>query len=676
MEQVTIFKVGTQEAVQSVGDLRENIRKLNAELNATSKAMDGTEDSTEHLTIGTQAYKDKLKELEVNQAALRNAMNGTSASMEDVVRSAKGVGTTYNSLVSKMKEMKQEIRNVDVSTVEGRDKFKEMAESINIVNDQLKAMDADMGNYQRNVGNYKSAFDGLSEVSKNMPPFLNKAKNGIDNVDKSMKLMSTNPVFAISLILSPLIGKIVEKIKESKNATDAVKRAMDALKPVMNVLSGLFEKMGEMVGRVVDWFIELMQRSKDTMATIVAGAVGVGNAILQFMLTPIRTVVDAFKGLGSIMKDIFTGNWGKVKEDAALLGENVGDAFKKGFSFAANFKEGKQAAEQFLAGIGDGGKKAKSTGSGIGKSMADGIVTALDDEIDDMEQSVDAYIDALNKANEERRKKMDERAKEVEEQAKVQLRWNSILAEDEAARAAQAYEIQRAANEQRLALLNQFIEDAEAAEDFTRAGEARKEALALEVQMEQDAAEERLRIQSEAEKKSEEIAKKRVSIAGASLSAISGVLGQLAEAYENAEEGDEKAAKKAKVLRIGEAVINTISGALAAYTSAQSLGVPFGPIIGAINAATVTAAGIAQIAKIKSTSVGSGGSSGGGGISTPTTVSAPSTPVNLPEVRNVTTASEEERLDRMASDQKVYILNSDLEANTDYHRTQVAEATF
>ena len=60
----------------------------------------------------------------------------------------------------------------------------------------------------------------------------------------------------------------------------------------------------------------------------------------------------------------------------------------------------------------------------------------------------------------------------------------------------------------------------------------------------------------------------------------------------------------------------------------------------------------------------------------PASIAPPATSVDLPEVRNVTTASEEDRLDRMASSQKVYILNSDLEANEEYHAAQVAEATF
>ena len=159
------------------------------------------------------------------------------------------------------------------------------------------------------------------------------------------------------------------------------------------------------------------------------------------------------------------------------------------------------------------------------------------------------------------------------------------------------------------------------------------------------------------------------------MGALSKILGSVADAVEGEAEGNEKAAKRIKGLRISAAIIDTISGALAAYTSAQSLGVPMGPIMGAINAAAVTAAGIAEIAKIKSTKVGSGDSGSGASVSL-ASMAAPAVAVNLPEVRNVTTATEEDRYERMAASNKVYILNSDLEANDEYHKVQIAEATF
>jgi hypothetical protein len=143
--------------------------------------------------------------------------------------------------------------------------------------------------------------------------------------------------------------------------------------------------------------------------------------------------------------------------------------------------------------------------------------------------------------------------------------------------------------------------------------------------------------------------------------------------YESDEESAEKNADKIKALRISEATINTISGAIGAYMSAVStLPPPYGIIVGAAQAATVTAAGIAQIAQMRKTKVGSSGA-----VSTPSAVvSAPSVETNVPSVRSVTSATEEERLNQMAKDQRVYIVSSDIEAALDDNKTRVEESSF
>lgn len=158
-------------------------------------------------------------------------------------------------------------------------------------------------------------------------------------------------------------------------------------------------------------------------------------------------------------------------------------------------------------------------------------------------------------------------------------------------------------------------------------------------------------------------------------SGVSSILGSIADAMEENTEMTEEEAQKAKNLRIAAATIDMLQGAVTAYAGAQSLGVPMGPIVGAINAAAVVAAGIANIAKIKATQV-SANSSGSQTPTVPAQVDAPNVTPQVQQVRTLTSASEEDRLNRMADDHRVYILSSDLEADRDQHRVQVEETTF
>lgn len=159
---------------------------------------------------------------------------------------------------------------------------------------------------------------------------------------------------------------------------------------------------------------------------------------------------------------------------------------------------------------------------------------------------------------------------------------------------------------------------------------------------------------------------------------ISSILGSIADAYENNTELTKKEAQKAKNLRIASATIDMLQGAVTAYAGAQSLGVPMGPIVGAINAAAVVAAGLVNIAKIKATQLGGGDSSTTASVpaAAPATVSAPSVMPEVSQVRNITSATEEDRLNQMASDQRVYILDSDIQAKNEQRRVEIAETTF
>ena len=131
-ETITILKVGTDEAVKSVNDLKDNVKVLKQALG--------------DLDIGTEEYQNTLDELKVNQNALKDAMYATSASMGDLAKSATGTSESYNSLVHRMASLKEELRATDVSTEQGRTRFKELAAEVNNVNDKLKDMDALQGN--------------------------------------------------------------------------------------------------------------------------------------------------------------------------------------------------------------------------------------------------------------------------------------------------------------------------------------------------------------------------------------------------------------------------------------------------------------------------------------------------------------------------------------------------
>ena len=228
-ETITILKVGTDEAVKSVNDLKDNVKVLKQALG--------------HLDIGTEEYQNTLDELKVNQNALKDAMYATSASMDQVVESAKGAGTSYNSLVHRMAELKQELRATDVSTESGKNKFKELAAEVNNVNDKLKDMDALQGNFQRNVGDYPGLMKNFAGAMDSLDKGLKVTEGGVMGLKGGFDALAANPIITIVGVLLNIFSQLAGKIKENESATEALKRGMDALQPVFDMVAKVIENL-------------------------------------------------------------------------------------------------------------------------------------------------------------------------------------------------------------------------------------------------------------------------------------------------------------------------------------------------------------------------------------------------------------------------------------------------
>ena len=159
---------------------------------------------------------------------------------------------------------------------------------------------------------------------------------------------------------------------------------------------------------------------------------------------------------------------------------------------------------------------------------------------------------------------------------------------------------------------------------------------------------------------------------------------QKVENGEISEEEAEKEFERVKALQIAEATINTLAGAITAYTTAQSLGPIAGKIVGAINAAAVTAMGIAQIQQIKQQKYNSSGnisSPSAGGAGSVQTVDFQNVSVNPlldPEKDAAALREAERERDRaeQPKEQRVVILQSDLEDSAKQVEIRQNQSTF
>lgn len=290
--------------------------------------IDGLKGTLLGLEKGTEQYNAVATELVKEQQKLTEVMDVAKGKGEAVEGS-------YDNLSKTMSELKKQFK----ATGDEAERTN-LALKINDINNQLKDMDASVGVFSRNVGNYSQAYE---EAFKTVI-------SNLDGVDGLLGEVAGN-VNSLFPLIKQTTAAATAGLKGIKKAIAAT--GIGLLIVAVGELAAHFDAVRKAVGITDEKFQEFKSTVVGVLKTIVAGVVGVGNSILQFLITPIKTFIEVVKGAGTLIKDVFTGNFKKIKEDAVAAGNAVTNALNNGVKFKANFNKGKEFADNLIQTIQD-----------------------------------------------------------------------------------------------------------------------------------------------------------------------------------------------------------------------------------------------------------------------------------------------------------------------------------
>lgn len=774
MDNVIILRVDTGEAVQSVNDLRQNIKTLKDQLG--------------QLEIGSEQYQKTLTELTVNQNALRGAMNGTAASMQDVMKAARaetdattGLATSYNGLVNQMAALRKEQRSLNISTAEGQAEYERYAEEINRVNDRLKELDALNGNHQRNVGNYTS---GQKEVVDNFKLLRDEIKRyrsellGLDEgteeynltmqklADAQFRLRDANEtarwsandlgeqLSTVNRVGNGLLSGVTAlqgAVALAGGDAEALEQAFYKAQVAAQVLQGMQGLEG--LTKDIPIMVRQFKAATSGVRAFTAGLSGMQKALLATgigaLVAGLALVVTNWEkisqwiGISNKEAESFEGVSARIADEYSRMSDDLDYQLRLRKAQGEEISSVEEAQER-LTLLTSQQVDLDSQIARIRSAVAAGMVkekdvseelASLDEQRAELNEAqlkaqqdyniarAQAATDARKEQEEEiaRLKRMaelrgqinasslkvdvpglgdveapvadfsgltaspDAEALLTRQQAQLdalegmtdrRMRLAAIATQDEEANALEQIRIQEEANARKLALLQQFEEQAYSQGDVSAAVQWQQQQADLEIEIAEAAYAQEKAIRDKAVQDEVERRQRMSAIMQSSAGAISSILTSVADAYEASAGNSEAAAERVKGIRIASATIDTIAGAVGAFMGITRDTGGWGIALAAIQAAAVMAAGIAQIQQIRNTDVSGGSSSSPSSGSLSAVVSAPTLNTEIPTVRNLTGASEEDRLNRMAGDQRVYILSSDIEASQNSRRVQVRESTF
>lgn len=262
-----IVKVDVADAVEHLEEMREASEEAGYSFKSLAEAkkyIDRLKASLIDIDSESDEYVETVKEIEKVQSKLNEAMKASSSSL-------KNADGSYNALSKRMSELKKAWKETNDEA-----ERQSLGKEIVSINEQLKAFDASIGNYQRNVGNYEGAFTkglaGISEKIESLGNPLAIAKNGVLSLGKAFKALIMNPVGAVITAIVVAINALKKGFEGSETATNNLKRAFSAFQPVINAVQNVFTGFANIVGNIavkaIPALVNSLQKAGTWMMTL------------------------------------------------------------------------------------------------------------------------------------------------------------------------------------------------------------------------------------------------------------------------------------------------------------------------------------------------------------------------------------------------------------------------
>jgi len=248
---VKAFDAQASELNSRLSDNKETISALRTSLRELSK---------EYKTgsISEEEYKSK-RDATVSQLRTLTEQNKQySAILRNHTQVAIATTGSYNEMKASMLQLEKEYYNLSQAAREGA-KGMDILNNIGKLNQQLKDIDAQMGNYQRNVGNYASGWNGLNvsiqQIARELPALS----------------VSANTFF---LAISNNLPMFVDELKKARIEYELAKKSNQTAIPVFKqVLSSLLSWQTALVvgitllssygGEITKWVGSLFDARKE-----------------------------------------------------------------------------------------------------------------------------------------------------------------------------------------------------------------------------------------------------------------------------------------------------------------------------------------------------------------------------------------------------------------------------
>lgn len=634
--------------VARMQELKTGIDDTNARIKQITKDYDEGRMAVDDYNQELQENLEELQKLRTEQGDVRSSLNASTKALLSAKGSYVEMSQTLGQLRNAYRQLSKEQRDGAVGT--------EMLGQIKLLDAELKDVDASMGNFQRNVGGYEEALKQVLPPQAGLIVDLGKLSvegGGIPSLFTGMKNSIVGMTKAAIAFMATPLGMVLTALAAAAGAAFAL----------FNARNKEIEKQAEASAKALEKQKEQMER---------------------FDLEISREV------------ELLRAD-GKEQEANALVRRSVTDAMNKA----------QQAVDEYREKYNQMSFKEQKANAETLKGYEDALQARIDAWEEVIHEDEVRRRTELREEREQSEKLKEEWAKAAAEKQRIAEETNAAFRDETALMQAeqgagtQSGDLALAQEQfrQELAAFEAMVDEKQITEELAmerrklmleQYGQEITEIQARYLKQENDqllkALDEEMAAEFKADMKrvSQDLknSKERQKIADAEYKHKQMITQQTGALLQAGAQLAGESTAVGKAMAVAATTISTYQAAQAAYQSAF-MPVPtyVSPVLGAINMAAAIALGLANIKSILSvdSSGGTGygsSSSSGAAVSTPAIVTPPAVVQEVETVRSLTGASEEERLNQMASDQRVYLVYSDVEQAGRRVQVQQSETSF
>lgn len=203
-----------------VANANKAIAAQRVELAGVRSTMSNLKKEYSQSTMSLDEYSSKMGELQRREQELKASIQQEEALLRNHAKVVVSASGSYYEMNAAMLELEKRFKSLDKAEREGA-VGQGMLSDIERLNKELKEIDAQMGHYQRNVGNYASGWNGLGfsvqQIARELPSLA----------------MGWNTFF---LAISNNLPMLTDEIKKARVEYEAAKKAGQTATPVWKQL--------------------------------------------------------------------------------------------------------------------------------------------------------------------------------------------------------------------------------------------------------------------------------------------------------------------------------------------------------------------------------------------------------------------------------------------------------